>query len=78
MGANFREDAERVLGAIRKHGTLDANALSEKTGLPREKVELLLIILRDLKKVRYASVPVVCTRPCEKCPLAGSCKFRKS
>ncbi|PLJ78456.1 hypothetical protein [Infirmifilum sp. SLHALR2] len=78
MGANFGEDAERVLGAMHEHGTLDANTLSEKTGLPREKVELLIIILRDLKKVRYASVPVACTLACEKCPLARSCKFRKS
>jgi len=78
MGANFGEDLERLLGAIREHGALDTNALSEKTGLPREKVELLLIILRDLKKVRYASVPVACTRACVKCPLVHSCKFRKS
>jgi len=78
MGVNFEEHAERVLGAIREHGTLDTNALSEKTGLPREKVELLLVMLRDLKKVRYASVPVACTRACEKCPLAHSCKFKKS
>jgi len=78
MGANFGEDAERVLGAIREHGTLDTNALSEKTVLPREKVELLLIILRNLKRVGYAPVPVACTRACVKCPLARSCKFRKS
>ncbi|MEZ0345599.1 MAG: hypothetical protein ABWK01_03535 [Infirmifilum sp.] len=74
---SFQEDSGKVLEAVLKHGSLDVESLSRITGLSRERVELILVMLRELKVLDLEKKALACNMVCEKCPLANACPSKK-
>lgn len=64
----------KIVEAINQAGLVDVQSLSGLTGLPRERVELLLVMLEDLKVLSLKEGRPSCLKACENCPLAGICR----
>ncbi|AKG38405.1 hypothetical protein MA03_02755 [Infirmifilum uzonense] len=70
LGENLR----RVLEALSREGVADPALLSRATGIPRERVELILLMLRDMRVLEVREGKPACSQACEKCPLARLCQ----